>query len=546
MLDFVVRGGKVIDGTGCGWFYADVLVKDGYIEHVCRGHKRPEYWRERAAHVIDAAGKYVLPGFIDIHTHSDRSLLSNPNAKSALLQGVTTECTGMCGISVFPQNPGYESLEDFRNVLMKERIAINVAPFVGHGTLRAKVMGKEGQGGERFFPQEQQMRQMEELLAQALDEGAFGISTGLIYPPGRNAAPAEVVRLARVAARSGGVHCCHLRSEEDMLIEAVEELTRITSESGAPASISHHKAMFRRNWGKPCETLRMIESAREDGIELVCDFYPWTISAVSLLIDKIVPLLDYVADPGLLQKPKERAALSVLEDDSTWQSAKQILVEQSGNERAQNECRSRALLPHGAVTRKSRDLEYWEVVAFSPSRPEFFGLTYKEIADTLGEEDHWDAMRRVCLLDEGLTRVGAGPMSEHDILAILGSANSIVSSDSSVTDGSSALHPRVYANFSQALSWFIKQKNAISLERLVQKCTSMPAGFAGIEGRGCIKKGFYADVTVLDWERFASHADFAEPAKHPSGVEHVLVNGRLAVEDGKCTAVRAGQVLSRM
>ncbi len=546
MFDCLITNGRVIDGTGNPWFYGDVGIKAGRIVMVRRRAAAASNALDADARTImDANGLFVAPGLVDLHSHSDRSISANPGATSSLLQGVTTECTGMCGISPFPvQGTGtWSNLENFRDHVNGNGTGINIAPLVGHGAVRTYVMGPEGEGGERYFPTEDEMDAMQNCVREAMEQGAFGISTGLIYAPGRNAAPAEIETLCRIVASYGGVHCCHLRSEEDMLIEATDELVQVARLSGVASSVSHHKAMFRRNWGKPSETMRQLARAREDGLEVICDFYPWVISATSNLTSRFAGALATVRKDERPARMEKQVVLEALGNKATWDAVKRALNEQFSEEVRINDARALALRPTGAIVRKARDLRYWECVTFSPSHPQFFTLTFEEIASRLGTLDHWDAMRRLYLDDEGETRAGAGPMCEEDILTILASPYSVIGSDSSTSDGRTGGHPRNYGNFAYALVHFVREQKAIGLEHLIAKMTCQPATFLGITDRGSIREGNWADIVIFDWEGLESGADFAHPQESPKGIHCVLVNGQIAVENGATTGVRAGKVI---
>jgi len=546
LLDCLITNGRVIDGTGNPWFYGDVGIKAGRIAMVQRRAASFSYAHDAGTcSVMDASGLFVAPGFVDLHSHSDRSILENPGAMSSLLQGVTTECTGMCGISPFPTQGahGSSNLEDFRDQVSGNGTGINIAPLVGHGAVRTYVMGPEGEGGERYFPREDEMEAMQSCVRDAMEQGAFGISTGLIYAPGRNAAPMEIEALCRIVASYGGVHCCHLRSEEDMLIEAVDEMVRVALSTGVASSASHHKAMFRRNWGKPSETMRQLARAREDGLEVVCDFYPWVISATSNLTSRFAGALASVHKDEKPARIEKQVVLEALGNRATWDAVKRALNEQFAQEVRINDARAAALLPTGAIVRKARDLRYWECIAYSPSHPMFFALTFEDVALRLGTRDYWDGIRKLYLEDEGETRAGAGPMCEEDILTILASPCSVIGSDSSTSDRRTGAHPRNYGNFAYALVHFVREQKAISLDLLIKKMTSQPAAFVGITDRGSIREGNWADIVIFDWERLESRADFAHPQESPEGIQCVLVNGQIAVENGATTGVRAGKVI---
>lgn len=568
MFDYLIRGGRVVDGSGNPWFYGDVGIKAGRIALVQRtagpageavqgaaescggargGGGKDEPDGLQATRVIDATDRVVAPGFCDLHTHSDESIATNPGAMSSLLQGVTTECTGMCGISPFPTNDRSEwsDLAGFRDYVNSSGTGVNLTPFVGHGAVRGHVMGTEGKGGERYFPTAAEMAAMRDAVRTAMEQGAFGISTGLIYAPGRNAAPPEIEALCAEVASFGGVYCSHLRSEEDMLVEGVDEMLNTARRTGIASSVSHHKAMFRRNWGKPSETVRQLLRARQEGLEVICDFYPWVISATSNLAGRFAGALAAI-DPAWKTSGGDReAVVAALRQGTTWEAIKHALRVRFAEEVRVNDSRAAALLPTGAVVRKARDLRYWECIAYSPSHPEFFTLTFEEVQRRFGMDDYWDGVRRLYVEDDGETRAGAGPMCEEDILTILGSPYSVIGSDSRTSDGRTGGHPRGYGNFAYALMHFVRERNAISLESLIRKMTSQPAAFVGLADRGSIRAGNWADIVVFDWEGLESCADFAHPHESPRGIEYVFVNGRMAVENGRITGVRAGRVLSK-
>ena len=296
MYDIILKNGKIIDGTGNPWFKANIAIKDGRIVAISRNDLG------EAQRIIDTAGLTVTPGFCDLHTHSDQTILFNKFAKSSVHAGVTTEGVGQCGTGCYAFAEGYEdairmelvqfaqvppdqinldwrTVGEWRNSVEKQGLGINLVPYIPRGTLRASVMGPEGQGGERYEPIPEEMDKMKALVRESMQEGAFGLSTGLRYPWGRNSYTEEVVELVKVVAEFGGIYISHMRSESDTLIESTHELVQICEQAGVPGCISHHKAVFPENWGKVNETMRIIDRARARNLEIICDFYPWTHAA---------------------------------------------------------------------------------------------------------------------------------------------------------------------------------------------------------------------------------------------------------------------------
>ena len=309
MYDIVINNGKIVDGTGNPWFWGNVAVQDGKIVAISRGNLGP------AKRIIDAKDLIVAPGFCDLHTHTDFTILWHNHARSTIHAGVTTEAISQCGTGAYGFADGYQqavimdllpyamvddptqivvdwrSLDDWRKKVENMGIGINLVPYIAHGTVRNSVMGVEGQGGERYEPTPEEMQKMKELIGEAMEQGAFGMSTGLRYPWGRNSYTEEVIELCKIVKEYGGIYISHMRSEEDALIEASRELIRICEEVGIPGSMTHHKAVFEENFGKPAETMRLIDQARARGVQVMCDLYPWTHAAVGNLGSLFIPYL---------------------------------------------------------------------------------------------------------------------------------------------------------------------------------------------------------------------------------------------------------------
>jgi N-acyl-D-amino-acid deacylase len=561
MYDIIFKNGRIVDGTGNPWFKADVAVNGGKIAAVAQGIKG------EAGRVVDASGLVVAPGFIDIHTHTDRTILIHKRATSSIMAGVTTEGIGNCGGAVYGYLP--TSLEDIQRRLPEidvdwtdlagytkrveeNGIGINVAPFVGHNTIRRSVMGAEGKGGERIIPEETEMAAMKGLVEEAMTQGAFGLSVGLWYAPGRNALIGEVIELLNVVSDHGGVFMSHIRGEAGVLVESVEEFIETCAQANIRGSISHHKAMGPQNWGKPVETIRLLTEARARGVEVICDQYPWNYSSAANLGRWFISGWGrnrgrdghYIPDPLTLE-----TLLADLRDPETWKRIKSESQARFDLEVEENAERRRAMRDHGITPSEIVDPRAFEYVTHSRNHPELIGKRFYEVAEALGMDDYLEAIKRLLLEDEGHTFTGGGGMGDDDIAAILRFPACAVSTDSYTLDEPSTTlkpqHPRGYGSFAKVLGRFVREEGLLSLEDAVRKMTSLPATFLGLTDRGIVRPGAQADLTVFDPDHIENLSTFGEPDKYPAGIEYVLVNGVVAAEGGMRTESLSGRVLRR-
>jgi len=562
MYDLIFKGGRVVDGTGNPWFKADVAVRDGRIAAVATRID------EDAGMVLDASGLVVAPGFIDIHTHTDRTILKHRRATSSIMAGVTTEAVGNCGSAVygFPQGllesvqerlqdlkVDWTDLEGYRRRVEENGLGINIAPFVGHNTIRRGIMGHEGKGGERIVPENDELEEMKGFVEEAMLQGAFGLTTGLWYAPGRNALIDEVVELCSVVAGHGGVYMSHIRGEAGVLVEAVEEFIETCERAGVRGCISHHKAMGPQNWGKPVEAIRLLAEARSRGVEVMCDQYPWNYSSAANLGRWFISGWgrnrgrdDHYAPPNI----DLETLLADLREPETWERIKREAQERYDLEVEENELRRRAMRNHGITPSEIVDPRSFEYVTHSKNHPELVGKRFFEVAEALGMDDFWEAIRRLLLEDKGHTFTGGGGMGDDDIAAILRFPACSVTTDSYTMDEPSTIlkphHPRGYGSFAKVLGRFVREEGILSLEDAVRKMTSLPATFLGLTDRGIVRPGAWADLTVFDPERIENLATFGEPDRYPAGIEYVLVNGEIAAEKGKRTETISGRVLHRL
>ncbi len=529
-LDIAIRGGRVVDGTGRAAFEADVGIGGGRIQLVA-----PKIDAGDAREVIDARGLVVCPGFIDAHGHDDLYLLLEPQAPAKVRQGVTTTTIGHCGLSPAPWTAGdLPMLQDslgvigaahvppdrwgdgtfsgFLRALEAAEPGINVVPLVGHGTLRVAAMGLA-----RREPSADELARMEGLLTEALDAGAFGMSSGLIYPPGSYARTAELIALSRVAATHGALYLTHMRNESAGVMEALAEALEIGRQGGLPVVISHHKVAGRSNWGRSAETLACIRQARASGQRVALDVYPYTASSTYLALivpeDMTPPDPDQfrvaVRDPGFRARLRER------------------------------------MTSHGKGEDVLRNVGLDRIlISASQSHPEYVGRSAAQLGEALGR-DPLDIL--LDLLAEEGRRVQAiyFSMAEQDVARILADPQAMVGSDGLPALGPGRVHPRFFGTFPRVLGRYVREDGVLTLEEAVRKMTSLPASVYGLGRKGKLREGLDADLVILDPMAVKDMAGFMEPDQAPEGIPYVILGGRLAVAQGRVTGKARGAVLRR-
>lgn len=531
-FDLVIKNGRLVDGTGNPWLNLDVGIAQGKIARM--GHIRNQCDRE-----LDASGMIVSPGFIDLHSHSDSSILAFPDAESYIMQGVTTAVVGQCGISMGPLNPAtaelfkswispflvpgfdyewdWKTLNGYYAKIEKNGSSLNLAPLVGQGTIRLAVKGFDSNPAS-----EGEMSKMKTLLKDSLEEGAFGLSTGLILPPGSYAKTDELVELASVLRPYGAIYSTHLRSEGYRLIEALEEGIQVAETNHIPLQVAHHKAVGKANWGKVNATLRMIQEARERGVEINVDVYPYT--AANQMVSLLLP-------PWVLEGGVEDM-LEKLKDNNI---RKRLREEMDGGEM------------EGEAWLKSAG---WEgvVVTACPAEKEYEGKSLARILDERNQFHHpYEGLFDWISEIKANATIVIFAMDEADIRAVLGSPLSSVITDIFATAPSATgkTHPRAYGTFPRFLGHYVREEKIVSLEEAVRKITTLPAGKLRLNDRGILKEGFWADIVVFDPDNIKDKATYTDPHQYPEGIMHVIVNGQLVVENGVLTRKRPGKVLRR-
>ncbi|MBW8816512.1 MAG: D-aminoacylase [Caulobacterales bacterium] len=526
--DLLIRGGTIYDGSGGAPFTGDVAVKGQRIVYVGPHAPGP------AAKVVDARGKAVAPGFINMLSWSNESLIEDGRGLSELKQGVTLEVMGE-GDSMGPLTPKmkalavqrqsdirypitWTSLDEYLRGLAAKGVSVNVASFVGATTVRAYVLGEED-----VQPTPAQLAQMRGLVKAAMQDGAMGVGSSLIYSPANYAKTDELVALATEAGKCGGFYISHMRSEGDRLVEAVDELIDISKRSGAPAEIYHLKAAGRSNWPKLDTALAHIDAARAGGQRITADMYTYTAGATGL--DAAMP--PWVQSGGL------EAWIEHLKDPAT---RAKVLAEMRADKPTYEN-----LYHHAGA-------DGTLLLAFkNPKLKPLTGKTLAEVAKMRGESPEDTAIDLV--IEDG-TRVGVAYflMSEENVARQTALPYVSFGSDEAgqAPEGPfllSAPHPRAYGNFARFLARYVRDEKRTSLADAVRKLSALPAHNLGLHDRGTLKAGNFADVVVFDPAAIQDHATFEKPAQFATGVEAVVVNGSLALEHGEATAARPGQVV---
>jgi N-acyl-D-amino-acid deacylase len=539
-FDLLLRGGMVIDGTGSPAQPADVGVFGDRILAV--GDLSAGDDPIVAARILDVAGRIVAPGFIDPHGHSDGSLFLDGALASHLRQGFTTQLSGNCGDTLAPiTDLGRELVElslrphdlvarwrsfaEYLDAVDERQLGINVAFLAGHGTIRGAVLGAEARG-----PDDLERRAMVREVEAAMEAGAMGLSSGLIYAPGLHADPAEMATLVTAATRRGGLYATHMRDETrgmfDSLAESIATI-RAAADAGVDAprlQISHLKCGSAAVWGRAGDAVATLEAARAEGLDVAADQYPYTAAATTLAT--VVP-------PALLALGID-ACLAALGD-----------LEVRAMVRAEIE----------------RGISGWENVAMDPgwegiaisfaaSHPDWSGRTLGELGESLGA-DPMDLAFDALIDDRLDVSVVLHCMDERDVETIMAVPWIAVCTDAEgrrpghpILDAGRP-HPRTYGSTARVLGHYVRDRGLIPLEVAIAKMTSVPAARLGLRDRGVVREGAFADLVVVDPASVADEASYEEPSRHPAGIEHVIVNGRLAVLDGAETGERAGRLLRR-
>ena len=544
----LIRNGTIIDGQGTLAFVGDVLVEDDRIVEVIPAGELQNFKTSEPQNLIDASGLIVSPGFIDAHTHSDAYLVIEPDAPSKVTQGITTEINGQCGGSVAPRygearlssdwaavlgdRLTWRSLAEYREVLAAAKPAVNTVQFIGHNTLRSSVIGYAARAAG-----DEDLREMSRLLDESLDAGGWGLTTGLIYQPGKYSTPAEVVALAKVAAAKGGYYATHMRSEGDHILEAIDEVIELVKATGIRAEISHLKTSGRKNWHKIDAVLDKIEGAMSEGLLLGSDRYPYCAAGTDL--DVVLP--DWAQEGGA---PAELARLQIANLRS------QIIAEINALDRDWS-----TVMIGGTWAEENKrysgktvaEILGLETLDFRPGLASSVSSPLKSSVLSL-KSSPGELITSILLADGCKTGAFFFGMSEENLAKIYSRPWIVPGSDASLRApwgplGLDHPHPRAYATMPE----FYRRVRALgfSREETVARMTSVIADRFGIRGRGRIKKGAYADLVIWNEAEFKAKATFTDPHQFTGGVKAVMTNGVISYCDGKFTGNRGGRFLER-
>ena len=523
MFNIIIKNGTIIDGSGQPMYRGDIGIREGKIAEIGDLHN------EHGENEIDASGKYVAPGFIDVNNHSDTywRIFLDPKLESLLYQGITTIIGGNCGSSLAPlanhdviksiqkwtdiKNVSFNwlSMKDFLSEVDKKKLSLNFASLVGHGTLRRGLVGDEVRD---ISPEE--MKTMKKMLAQAMKDGALGFSTGLVYTHAKLASSREIAELAEIVKKYDGVYTTHIRGESHELIRAVEEAIRIAEITGVRLQISHLKAMGKTNWPLMEEAINMIETARGSGVDVHFDVYPYTSTGSVLYI--LLP--DWATEGG------RAMMLTRLKDSET---RKRVVKDMQAN-----------------------DHDYSKIIISISALDKT--LNHKHIVDIAKVQDKSveDAIIDILIASDGHVVTMMEVLSEKNVDKGVINPFSMVSSNGSGyntdhVETGEVVHPRNFGSFPRVLANYVRGRSVVGWEEAVRKMSGLPAEKFKIEKRGILARGNFADIVVFDPKLIRDLATVENPYQYSEGVTSVIVNGQLAINDGIITDLRAGEVLRR-
>jgi len=498
-FDVLVTNARIIDGSGAPWFYGDIGIRGDTIAAVGLIPNAD------AAVRVDARGLVVSPGFIDIHSHGRRGIFEVPTAENYLREGVTTFVEGPDGSSPLP-------LGAFLDRVSKTPVSVNFATMVGQGSIRSQVIGL---ANRKATPEE--IEKMKVLAAQAMKDGAFGLSTGLYYVPGNFTPTEEVIEIAKVVGRMGGIHISHMREEASHVLDSVRETIRIGEEGGLPTQITHHKIIGQGNWGASVETLKLVEAARARGVDVTIDQYPYTASSTG--IASLFP--QWALEGG------QKSTLERLSSPETRGRIKAVIVENIKHDRGAGDPKNVAIANCGFdKTLAGKNLA--EITRARGVEP-----TIENAADTAIE-----------LQQKGGCSAIYHAIAEEDVVRILRSPYTMIASDGEIpVFGQAAPHPRSYGTFARVLGVYVREQHILTLEEGVRRMSGYPAQRLKIWDRGLVRPGMKADLVIFDPQTIGDRSTFDKPHQYSVGVRDVMVNGKFSLRDGVVTSERPGRVL---
>lgn len=524
-LDLIIRNGSLIDGTGGKEYVSDIGIKSGKIYQI------GDLSTEDSLQVVDASGLKVVPGFIDIHSHTDSDLILNPKAESKIRQGVTTEITGQDGFSWGPlggaelkrtlrnfkeeygEELTWRTLGEFLGNFSSRAFSVNLASMVGLGTIREFVIGFDDRSASAS-----ELNNMKSEVLKAVNEGAIGVSTGLEYTPGSFASTEELIELCKAAPFDFRLYSTHMRNEDNTVLEAVDEAIRISRESSSRLLISHLKVSGKSNWYKADDVLEKIDKAIGEGLDIHADRYTYV--AYHTGLDSLFPLwareggtkkfIERLQDAKLIDKMKEYTEKKVSNLDGDWSG---VLISSVGKEEMK----------------------------------EYQGKTIRNLSDESGQDCFNSAVQIIIDSDNRTMMMGFG-MEESSTEKILAHPHVMISSDAGSHApyppmNKSIAHPRAYGTFPRAIAKYVRVRKICSLEEMIRKMTSLPANKLGFTDCGRLQEGKAADIVIFNYDTIQDKATFTEPHQYPEGIPYVIVNGVLVINSGEHTGAMPGRVV---
>ena len=499
-FDLIIRNGRIVDGSGSPWYRSDIAIRGDTIARVA-----PSIM-DSATRIIDARGEIIAPGFIDIHSHAREGIFDSPAAENYIRQGVATVIEGPDGSSPLP-------IADFLAKLDALQKTINIGTMVGQGSVRAAVIGLADRK-----PTADELAKMRMLVEQGMKDGAFGLSSGLFYVPGTFSSTDEVIELAKVAARYGGIYISHMRDETSRVVDSVKETIAIGEQGGLPTQLTHHKIIGTGNWGKSVETLRLVDEARKRGVDATIDQYPYTASSTSI---------GAALFPAWAQEGGREKVLARLKDPAVRSDIKGEVVRAIQNERGGGD-------PQNVVLARCT----WNESLSGKNLADVTRIRGMDVTiPNAAEAAMW-------LVEQGNCSGIFHAMAEEDLRRILRHPATMIASDGGIPIfGQASPHPRNYGTFARVLALYVRDLNVITLEDAVRKMSSLPAQRLGLTDRGMLRPGMKADISIFDPARVRDVATFEKPHQYAEGFSTVIINGKIVLDGGSMLPTRPGRVL---
>jgi N-acyl-D-amino-acid deacylase len=537
-FDILIKNGKLVDGTGAALYAGDVAIANGRLKEI------DTKLNVDADTTIDVSGFVVSPGFIDTHSHSDTALPFGNRLESTLRQGITTSVIGSCGFSLAPVNedriqlirkefdifspPGtsfeisWRTFSEYLNNLESSKISSNIVPLVGYGAIR--IAG--GPAYENRPPTDEEFKEMRKYTSEAMDAGAFGMSTGLIYPPQVYASTEEIIEVAKIVGQHGGLYFSHIRGEGATVVKAVQEVIDIVEQSGCiGGQIAHHKVAGKAFWGLSKDTLKLIAEANARGISVTCDQYPYNRGSTSL-ISLLPPWVHEGGVDELLKRISESEVQERIRKEIEGKIDWENMVEEAGWDK---------IFISSVKTDKWKDVE---------------GLSMTEVVRTRNYPNEFSVLFEILLDEQAEVMMTMESMGEEDIERIMKSEFTMIGTDGAGVAPTGILshgkpHPRHYGTYPRILGRYVREKGLMRLEEAIHKMTGFPAKRLGLTDRGTLSEGSWADIVVFDPDTIIDNATFLDPHRFPTGIEHVLVNGTLVVTKNRQLDNLPGYVLRK-